>query len=166
MVIPGSWFRIVSKRRTRRQVLPSQRGRFHDDPQAEPTSYVADSILTAWLEVTAHIGIAPANPEAFRAWQLDLSAVALVDLRSARKQSRWQIGSVELLADPAAVRCKEIARAIRIERNCLGLVYESVRNRPQGICAVLFLENFRKVPECELVPDTRWKDFISEVSSE
>lgn len=163
-MIPSAWFRIVSKRRTGRELLRSQSGRFHDDPETDPTSYVADGLLTAWLEVTAHLGLVPANPEAFRAWRVELSPDGLLDFRSAKQRGRWKISEEELLLVPAPLRLREVARAIRTERKYQGLVYASVRNRPRGICAVLFLENFAKGPTCELVPSDDWKDFIHEVT--
>ncbi len=44
-------------------------------------TYAADSLHTAWREVTAHLGV-PANPRAFRAWRVTVSAARLVDLRA------------------------------------------------------------------------------------
>ena len=163
-MIASTWFRIVSKRRTGREVLRSQFGRFHDDPEADPSSYVADGLLTAWLEVTAHIGVVPANPEAFRGWRVEVPPEGLLDFRSAKERGRWKISEEELLQDPAPLRLREVTRPIRMERKHHGLVYASVRNRPHGICAVLFLENFAQEPTCEPVPNEDWKNFIREVT--
>lgn len=53
----ASGYRIVEKKRTTRdEVLKSRWGRFHEDPETEPTSYLADSLLTAWREVTRGSG--------------------------------------------------------------------------------------------------------------
>lgn len=68
-----SWYRVVSSGRgTKREVLRSGGGRFDDDPDREPTSYLAHSLKTAWLEVSAHAGEARANMRAFRAWRIVL----------------------------------------------------------------------------------------------
>jgi len=96
-----SWYRIVEKKRTTRdEVLKSRWGRFHADPETESTSYLADSLLTAWLEVTARIGVVPANPDAFRAWRVTVVKVKLSDLRDPEELARHEITEVELLADP------------------------------------------------------------------
>ena len=100
-----SWYRVVSSRhRIKREVLRSGGGRFHDDPEREPTTYLADSLETAWLEVKAHAGEARANIRAFRAWRIVLReglARKLVDLRSPDQQQRHRITRAELEADPA-----------------------------------------------------------------
>ena len=138
-----SWYRVVSsRRRTKREVLRSGGGRFHDDPDREPTSYLADSLKTAWLEVSAHAGEARANIRAFRAWRIVLPeglARKLVDLRGEEQQQRHHITQAELEADPAPESGKAVARRLRREGKG-GIIYRSVRNRPAGVCVAVFLE--------------------------
>ncbi|MBI4729157.1 MAG: RES domain-containing protein [Acidobacteria bacterium] len=91
----GSWYRLTSaERRERREVLRSRRGRFHADPEGEPTSYLADTPGTAWAEISAYLG-PYANPLAFRLWRIEIPepvARRLVDLREERERDRWGVG--------------------------------------------------------------------------
>lgn len=139
----ASWYRVVSSgRRTKRQVLRSRGDRFHDHPEREPTSYVAESIETAWLEVRAHAGEARLNMRTFHAWRVTLPdrvVRGLVDLRARDQQARYRITRAELEADPAPGSGKALARRLRGEGRT-GVIYHSVRNRPAGICAAIFLE--------------------------
>ena len=111
------WYRVVSARRaTKREVLRSGRGRFHDDPEREPTTYLADSLETAWLEVKAHAGEARLDMRAFRAWRVMLPAKAsreLVDLRVRGEQERYRVTETELQRDPAPESGKALARRLR-----------------------------------------------------
>lgn len=67
------WYRVVgASRRTKEEALRSRRGRFHSDPVGEPTTYLGDSPETAWLEVSAHLGQARANPRAFRLLEVEV----------------------------------------------------------------------------------------------
>lgn len=137
------WYRVVgSRRRTKQEMLRSGGGRFHDDPEREPTTYLADSLETAWLEVKAHAGEARLDMRAFRAWRIALTgrvARRLVDLRARDEQERYHIGQAELAADPAPESGKALARRLRKEGKA-GIIYRSVRNRPNGVCVVVFLE--------------------------
>ena len=137
------WYRVVSARRaTKRQVLRSGRGRFHDDPEREPTTYLADSLETAWLEVKAHAGEARLDMQAFRAWRVMLPAKVsreLVDLRVRGEQERYRVTEAELQGDPAPESGKALARRLRHEGRP-GVIYSSVRNRPAGVCVAIFLE--------------------------
>lgn len=155
----ATWYRIVVKRRTtREEILRSQRGRFHDDPEAEPTSYLADSLTTAWREVTAGLGAVPGNLEAFHAWRVTLSGVKLADLRDPEERARHQITEAALLADPPSPRAKEVARSVR-RRGYHGMIYQSVRNKPGGVCLVLFLDRAGERIELEAVSAEEWKHF-------
>lgn len=138
-----SWYRVVgSRRRAKREVLRSGGGRFHDDRDREPTTYLGDSLETAWLEVKAHAGEARANIRAFRAWRVVLPAALaqkLVDLRDQDQHRRHGITQAELEADPAPESGKALASRLRGAGKA-GIIYRSVRNRPGGVCAAVFLE--------------------------
>jgi RES domain-containing protein len=153
------WYRLVLRSRTtHEEVLPSRAGRFHEDVPTEPTTYVADTIATAWREVAAHLGVVPANPAAFRLYRVTVRNVRLVDLSDPRERQRLQITAEELRADPPPARCQEIARALRQE-GYHGLVYPSVRNPPAGRCAAVFLEHAHD--RITIAPaDTAWRQFI------
>jgi len=137
------WYRVVSARRaTKREVLRSGRGRFHDHPEGERTTYLADSLETAWLEVKAHAGEARLDMRAFRAWRVMLPARVsgeLVDLRAPDAQERYRITETEVQGDPAPESGKALARRLRHEGRT-GVIYSSVRNRPDGVCVAVFLE--------------------------
>lgn len=158
---PGSWYRLVSKsRRTKRTVLRSTEGRFHEHAENEPTSYGADSLETAWLEVTARFGQASGNPHAFRAWRLTVADPNLVDLRDPEKQRCHHITAELLFADPSPHLCKEAARRLRREGGGSdGLIYPSVRNQPDGVCVALFLEHVYERITIEAA-DTEWEQFV------
>lgn len=155
------WYRIVAKSRTTRQeVLKSSWGRFHDDPETEPTTYVADSLLTAWREVAARFGEVPADPMAFRAWRVKVPEMKLADLRDPEEQARHQVTQAELLADHPPPQCKALARRLRQkESRYKGLIDRSVRNRPDGVCVVLFLEHAAEAIELEPM-DAEWARFV------
>jgi len=155
------WYRVVARhRRTRKEVLESKWGRFHDDPETEPTTYLADSLLTAWREVSARFGEIPADPGAFRAWRVMVPEMSLVDLRDPEEQARHHVTRVELFADPPPPQYKALARRLRQrESRYQGLIYSSVRNRPEGVCVVLFLEHVGEVIELEPV-DAEWAQFV------
>lgn len=162
----GSWYRVVSsRRRTKHEVLRSGGGRFHDDPETEPTSYRANSLETAWLEVKAHAGEARPDMKAYKAWRIVLPEVVarkLVDLRVRNQQRRHHITQAELEADPPPKRGNALARRLRKEGKT-GIIYRSVRNRPNGVCVAVFLE----WTEAELsVEPTRdeWEQFIRAAS--
>ena len=157
------WYRIVGKHRTARdEILKSNWGRFHDDPEIEPTSYLADSLMTAWREVTARFGEIPADPKAFRAWRVTVSGVNLADLTEPEEQSRHQVTGAQILVDPPPPQCKALARRLRQqEAGYHGLIYQSVRNRPGGICVALFLERVSEPIVLEPVEDEEWGRFIA-----
>ena len=158
------WYRIVGKHRIARdEVLKSSWGRFHDDPEIEPTCYLADSLTTAWREVTARFGEVPADPKAFRAWRVTVSGANLADLTDPEEQSRHQVTGAQLWADPPPPQCKGLARKLRQqEPGFHGLVYQSVRNRPWGVCVALFLERANELIVLESVEDEEWGRFIAE----
>lgn len=153
-------------RRTKDEVLRSGAGRFHADPGKEPTSYVAESLETAWLEVKAHAGEARVNVRAFHAWRVVLRGRAnqgLVDLRLNEQRERYRITQAELEADPAPESAKELARRLRREGKT-GVVYRSVRNRPDGVCVALFLEHVGEELTVEPAKE-QWERFIPRISS-
>ncbi len=157
-----SWYRVVSSRRqTKREVLRSGGGRFHDDPEEEPTTYLADSLETAWLEVKAHAGEARPDMRAFRAWRITVPArVArrLVDLRAGDQQEHHRITQAELEADPAPDSGKALARRLR-KGGQAGVIYRSVRNRPAGVCAAVFLESVEDELSAEPAKE-EWERFL------
>ena len=122
---------------------------------------MADSLETAWLEVKAHAGEARANRRAFRAWRIILPeglARKLVNLRVQGQQQRHHITEAELEADPAPESVKALARRLRREGKG-GIIYRSVRNRPEGICVAVFLEGGEA--ELSVEPaDDEWEQFI------
>lgn len=152
---------VSAGRRTKREVLRSGAGRFHTDPAEEPTSYVADSVETAWLEVKAHAGEARLNVGAFRAWRVTLPervTHGLVDLRIPEQRERYGMRQAELEADPPPEKLKELARRLRIEGKA-GVIYHSVRNRPEGVCVALFLEHVEQ--ELRVDPaEQEWERFV------
>ncbi len=159
---PASWYRVVgARRRTKREVLSSGGGRFHGDREREPTTYVADSLETAWLEVKAHAGAARLDMRAFRAWRVILPEEVsrqLVDLRAREQQEQYHITEAELQADLAPESGKALARRLRNESRT-GIIYRSVRNRPNGVCVAVFLE----AVEVELSVESaagEWEQFI------
>lgn len=163
VAVSQQWYRIVGKPRvTRHEVLQSRSGRFHDDAERQPTSYVADSLQTAWREVAAAFGNVSPNPDAFRAWRVTLlSETVLVDLRDPVQQAELGITADELQGDPAPPSCKEVARKLRRkDDHPQGLIYRSVRHRPDGVCVVLFLELAEDVIVLEPVTDEEWDQFL------
>jgi hypothetical protein len=155
------WYRVVLKTRAlRADVLPSRAGRFHADMETEPTTYAANTVETAWREVAAHLGSIPANPAAFRLYRLSAQGLRLVDLGNPRVQKRYRVTAEELCSDPPSPRCLEVAREVRAA-GYDGVLYPSVRNRPRGRCAALFLEHL----EAQLLlepADREWEQFIAQ----
>ena len=158
------WYRIVAKNRTtREEVLKSNWGRFHDDPEMEPTCYLADSLMTAWREVTARFGEVPADPGAFNAWRVTVPEAKLADLRESEELVHHQVTAAQILADPPPLGLKVVARKLRQqEARCQGLIYQSVRNRPGGVCVALFLERANELIVLEAVDDEEWRRFIAD----
>ena len=158
------WYRIVAKNRTTRdEVLKSNGGRFHDNPEMEPTSYLADSLATAWREVTARFGEVPADPRAFHAWRVTVPEAKLADLRESEELVHHQVTAAQILADPAPPQCRALARRLRQqETGYRGLIYQSVRNRPGGVCVALFLERANELIVLEAVEDEEWRRFIAD----
>lgn len=156
------WYRIVGRQRTGRDdVLKSTGGRFHDNPEAEPTSYLADSLTTAWREVTAGLGRVPPAPEAFRAYRVRLAGARLADLRAPLEQARHLVTEAELAEDPAPPKLRELSRKLRQRGSRLhGLIYRSVRNPPDGVCLALFLERADELIALEPVEADEWKAFL------
>ena len=159
---PRTWYRIVGRQREARDVvLRSRAGRFHDDAEAEPTTYGADSLMTAWREVTAGLGTVPANPQAFRAYRITLMGAKLADLRKSEEQVRQHITEAELLGDPPPAKLKEVSRRLRQPSTGYhGIVYRSVRNAPDGTCAALFLDRADERIALESVSDEEWTAFL------
>lgn len=159
----AAWYRIVKRERaTRDDVLQSRGGRFQGEPEEGPMTYVADSLRTAWREVTAHLGV-PANPRAFRAWRVTVTGARLVDLREAEGQARFQISAQDLAAVPAPPTCAAAAGRVRRDREGYhGLIYPSVRDVPEGVCAVLFLERTDALIELQPVGEDEWERLARE----
>ena len=146
-------------RRKRRDVLHSTAGRFHEDPDREPTSYAADSLFTAWREVTARFGRARVNPAVFRAWRLRVKGGRISDLRKAAERKRLGIAEEELIRDPWRPECRDVARRLRA-KGYSGLLYKSVRNRPKGVCIALFLEHADKRIGVQAIDEKAWQRFL------
>ena len=159
----ATWYRIVKRERTTRdEVLQSRGGRFQGERDDGPMTYVADSLRTAWREVTAHLGV-PANPRAFRAWRVTVTGARLVDLREAEERARFRITAQNLAAVPAPPTCAAAAGRVRRAREGYhGLIYPSVRNAPEGVCAVLFLERTEALIELDPVGEDEWERFMRE----
>ena len=157
----SQWYRLVGKNReTREEVLPSRSGRFHEAMDTEPTTYVADTIETAWREVAAHLGVVPANPAAFRLYRVTVRKLRLADLSDPEEQARYQTTAKELAVDPPPPRCLEIARTLRLA-GYHGVLYPSVRNPPTGRCAAFFLEHAEELITIEPV-DEEWTQFMTQ----
>lgn len=155
------WYRLVAKNReTRKEVLTSRFGRFHEAMDTEPTTYVADTIETAWREVAAHLGAVPANPAAFRLYRVTVRKLRLADLSDPEEQARYQTTAEELALDPPPPRCLEIARTLRLAGHH-GVLYPSVRNPPAGRCAAFFLEHVEEFIAIEPA-DEEWAQFIQQ----
>jgi RES domain-containing protein len=123
-------------------------------------TYAADSLHTAWREVTAHLGV-PANLGAFRAWRVTVSGARLVDLREKDALARFQITDQDLAAVPAPATCAEAAsRVRRAQDGYHGLIYRSVRNAPDGVCVAFFLDRMDALIELEPVGDDEWESFV------
>lgn len=159
----AEWFRIVGRRRlSREEMLPARTGRFHNDPVNRPTSYLGGSLTTVWLEAqAARAGVARPNPEAFAGWRVILKDANLVDLRDEGARHRWGIVAAELAADPPPLKCRDLADRLRGDpARFHGVVYPSVRHRPDGACLALFLERREAILACERVSTGEWETFV------
>ena len=155
------WYRVISRRAAAAGAVLRSRaaGRFHADAAAEPTTYAADTLAGAWLEVGARFGGVPVNPAAFCAWRLSTARLKLVDLTRAGERRRLAITEEQLMTDPAPPRCRALAADLRRpDRGCHGIVYPSVRNGPAGLCVALFLERAGSVPVEPL--EAEWEEFV------
>lgn len=149
-------------RKKRADVLRSLRGRFHEDPAREPTSYAGESLLTAWLEVGARLGHARANPAVWKAWRLLVRGGRFADLRKARIRRTCDVRESDLYKDPWPPECRATARRLR-KRGFSGLIYKSVRNRPRGVCVALFLERASKQIKLAPLDEEDWSVFHVEM---
>ena len=161
------WYRIVGRKRlSRDDVLPARSGRFHEDPVNQPTSYMGDSLRTAWKEAqSARAGSARLNPDAFAGWRVVIRGAHLVDFRDVKQRQKWDVSAGDLLGDPAPPKCKEVAGTLRRSREGIhGILYRSVRHPPDGVCLALFLEKGDVVVRLEPVVDKEWKGFVKRLS--
>jgi hypothetical protein len=56
-----------------------------------------------------------------------------------------------------------VARKLRQQEAAYhGLIYQSVRNRPGGVCVALFLERVSELIVLEAVEDEEWGRFIAD----
>lgn len=157
------WYRIVGRRRTRREeVLNARSGRFHEDPAAEPTAHLGESLETVWRECqSARAGEARLDPGAFAGWRVTIRNARFVDFRESADRRKWKVGEGELLGDPAPARCREAARAVRRSPEGMdGIVYRSLRRPPKGVCLALFLEKEGVIAKFEPVPKKEWNRFV------
>lgn len=146
-------------------MLRSKAGRFHEDPAAEPTTYVEESIETAWSEIQTYFG-EHANPHAFRLWEITIPTDVrnrLSDLTQKEERKSKGIDEETLKSIPASRSLRELASNLRRE-GMAGVIYPSVRNVPAGICAAVFLEGGIE-DALEVRPlDEEWRRFISDRS--
>lgn len=144
------FFRIVGKGRSGKEALKSSVGRFHDH-ESSPTSYVAPSLMTAWKEVTANLGTVRANPEAFQAFEIEISDPVFRDLTNDQRLT-------SLMVDPAPREATELAEEVR-QDGADGIRYPSMRS-PGDQCAVIFLENVGDRVSMNPLPEKDWLDFV------
>jgi len=157
------WYRIVGRKRSRQEdVLPARSGRFHEDPHGEPTTCLGDSLLTVWRESqSARAGAARLDPTAFAGWRVTLRGARLVDFGEAGERERRDVKEGELLGDPAPVKCREVARAVRRSSEGIhGILYRSLRHPPEGLCLAFFLEKEGVIAKFEPVPEEEWAAFL------
>jgi hypothetical protein len=84
----------------------------------------------------------------------------VIELLAERQRAESEITLDELTADPPTEEGLAFARAMRA-KGAAGFAYPSVRNKPNGICAVLFLEHAEPVMEIEPADD-EWLAFVRE----
>lgn len=144
------FFRIVGKGRSGKKALTSSVGRFHDD-ESSPTSYVAPKLMTAWKEVTANLGTVRANPEAFQAFEIQISDPDIRDLTNDQRLT-------SLMVDPAPREGRKLAEEVR-EGGVDGFRYPSMRS-PGDQCVVIFLENVEDRVSMTPLPEEEWMDFV------
>ncbi|HLC15471.1 MAG TPA: RES family NAD+ phosphorylase [Thermodesulfovibrionia bacterium] len=155
------FYRLVKHNRvTRDDILKSRYGRFNYEIKngtEEPMTYLADTIETAWQEISAHFGLIKPNPEVFKLYRITFKDLILEDLTNDEKLNKLGISEKELRADPVPPQCKDVAKKLRQE-GFDGAFYRSVRN-PKGRCLVLFIKNINDKMEI-ISSDDEWKDFI------
>lgn len=78
--------------------------------------------------------------------------------RDEEQQQRYRIAQAELEADPAPESGKALARRLRKDGKG-GIIYRSVRNRPDGVCVAVFLEGAEAELSVESAND-EWERFI------
>ncbi len=124
------FYRLVKKNRTKRiDVLTSRYGRFNyknETGEEEPMTYLADTIETAWSEISAHFGLIPSNPKAFRLYQAALKDINIVDLTNPDELDKLGISEAELRGDPALPQCQEVAKKLR-QAGYDGAIYRGCR---------------------------------------
>ena len=101
------------------------------------------------------------NMRAFAAWRVVLPkgvTERLVDLRGRDRQERYDITPAELEAGPPPESLKILARRLRKETKA-GIIYRSVRNRPNGVCVAVFLEGVEAELRVKSARD-EWEGFI------
>lgn len=100
---------------------------------------------------------------AFRAWRVTVPGIRLADLREPEELVHHQVTTAQILVDPPPPQYKALARRLRQQETPYhGLVYQSVRNRPGGICVALFLERVSELIVLEVVEDEEWGRFIAD----
>lgn len=158
-MLGSTLYRLVKKTLvTREEVLHSGSARFNngDDP---PTTYAADGPETAKKEIEARAGVR-IDPKGVRLWKIHCGAVLqeILNLLSADERAAGGITLDELVADPPSNAGREFAQNLR-DKGAVGFAYPSVRNAPDGVCVVLFLENAGWAVEIEPA-DQEWEDFL------
>ncbi|MBI2681859.1 MAG: RES family NAD+ phosphorylase [Acidobacteriales bacterium] len=157
------WFRIIAKKYDSHETALMSRspGRFHSDPLHEPTSYAAASLWTAWCEIAARLAVPP-DPNAFVAYRVKLNEGKWADVTVEVGARDIGIVPEHLRADPAPPECRRLAATLRAN-GWNGLIFSSVRDRPNGRCIAIFLETlFPSQCQWERVSDEEWDTFVDQ----
>jgi len=85
------------------------------------------------------------------------SRLKLFDMRDERNLKTVGLDRTLLLKDDANAypQCTAIANNLR-KQGYDGIIYPSVRNKPEGTCLVLFLENASKKTRVNFVEEAWW----------
>ncbi len=119
--------------------LPSRSasGRFHDERTGQQTTYLADTVETAWKEVTHRW---KADPHVYRMVEVAVKAKMVLDFT--REQTRRKYGvSKEMLIGEDYWATQRLANRLRAQKVQAFWTY-SRAHQPGGRMLVVFLDNF------------------------
>ena len=111
----------------------SETGRFHQE--SKPTTYLASTPRTAWMEVSHRWN---AEPASFRMAAIEASVTNLIDLTDSSVQATLGI-TEEQLVDVNCDHCRQLAERLR-GRGIEALWTYSAADRPGGRQLVIFLD--------------------------